>query len=264
VSSLLSRAARAGAYRRISTPELEALDDGVHTIVHDKTQGKYFSVPGSHVAALTGWNRYVPRISYRLSVVYCCSLALVAAGVSAVFFTQNELRIADLQPSAVWFVVGYTLVQVVIHECAHLAALKFFGRKADKVGFKMNFYVFPAFYVRMNQAHLLARGERVVVHSAGLFVNGVLVLIVSLVAFLIHSDLLRVANWVFCAGLMSNLTPLLNADGYKVLLTLLNDLEPKAYSKKSKIILALRLASLVVVVWYLCTLWQTVLPLITG
>ena len=70
-------------------------------------------------------------------------------------------------------VLAATLVvsNLLIHEAGHVLALRWCGRRPDKVGFKMNYWVMPAFFVRMNQVSLLPRRERLLCHSAGLFAN---------------------------------------------------------------------------------------------
>ena len=84
----------------------------------------------------------------------------------------------------VWL-VAYSLGQLAVHELAHVWALRFFGKRPDRFGFKLNYWVFPAFYVRMNDTHLLTQQEKIVVHSAGLFVNGVCgVLMIGMVGIL--------------------------------------------------------------------------------
>jgi putative peptide zinc metalloprotease protein len=148
-------------------------------------------------------------------------------------------------------------VQVFLHECGHIAALHYFGKKPDKMGFRMNFYVFPAFYVRMNQAHLLTRGERAIVHSSGLFANCMIVIIVAVITRIIDYPQLFMANWIFTGGLIANMTPLLNADGYKLLVTLLGLNEAKHINRKHPVILTLRLLSIFVILWYFWTIWLT-------
>lgn len=89
------------------------------------------------------------------------------------------LDIGQITLGALFLLMGYSTVQILLHEFAHYSVFRMMGRRPDKVGFKLNYYVFPAFYVRMNDCHLLARRDRYVVHAAGVFINA----IVTLIAF---------------------------------------------------------------------------------
>jgi putative peptide zinc metalloprotease protein len=260
-SAWYRRAIERGHYRLSESQGAEILDSGRIAVVHEKDSDRYFEVPTSRLPDTLEWRSYSPRVSHRAAVAYTAVLSCLAAVAIVVFVRQNDLAVRELDGLGIAVVVGYGLIQIGLHESAHLVALHVFGRRAERIGFKMNFYVFPAFYVRMNQAHLLSRGERLVVHSAGLLVNCFLVGTVGVVSWVCDWPLLATANWIFCAGLMSNLTPLLNADGYKVILTLSNELEARKIRNKSRLILSLRIISLGVVMWYLWTLWQTVADL---
>lgn len=115
----------------------------------------------------------------------------------------------------------YLAVSIAVHEASHVAALHIFGRSIDKIGFRMNHWVFPAFSVRMNQSLLLSRQEQVCVHAAGLLVN----LVVNAVTLACNrwswqsTALDFAASAVFIAAAW-NVVPVLNSDGYRVLLSL--------------------------------------------
>lgn len=61
----------------------------------------------------------------------------------------------------------YLLVFIVFHELGHIVCFKYFGKKIDSVGFKFN-YIFPSFFVRMNDTYLLSKKEKIIVHLGGL------------------------------------------------------------------------------------------------
>ena len=48
--------------------------------------------------------------------------------------------------------------------------MRFFGRKSGKIKFKFN-YLFPSAFVNINEAYLLTKAEKIMVHTAGIFVN---------------------------------------------------------------------------------------------
>ncbi len=147
------------------------------------------------------------------------------AGLVLVLLVLNAVLLrASVQPlDAASGVIsaGYLLVSIVLHEAAHVVALLQFGRSIDRVGFKLNHRVFPAFYVRMNQSLLLSRGEQVVVHASGALVNLSLNLAVILLnGVTIQSSALSVATSVVFIAIGWNVLPILNSDGYRVLLAL--------------------------------------------
>ena len=162
-------------YRWLQDETTEVLDDGVTAIVHDKVSDKYYATHSADVPDLTGWVPYSSRISLAAERLFIAAILAFCVGVLVYYFVGNDLDLTVLRAGGWAVLLGYTIFQVCLHECAHLAVLRLFGKKLDKCGFRMNFGIFPAFYVRMNQAHLLPRGERAIVHSAGLAVNSAVV-----------------------------------------------------------------------------------------
>lgn len=117
----------------------------------------------------------------------------------------------------------YLIFSIAIHEFAHALALRLMGRRTDRVGVKLHYWIFPAFFVRMNQSLLLSRYGKVIVHGAGLFVNlfinGVLILLNFAV---IRSAPLMGSLQFVALTLAFNATPLLKSDGYRIVLALAN------------------------------------------
>lgn len=119
--------------------------------------------------------------------------------------------------------VSYMIFNVFIHELGHIKSMNFFGRKHNKVGFKMNFYVFPSFYVQLNDIYMLSKKEKLIVHSAGIYINLFIILTIQIINTLfLKMDMLSVSYIFFSLALLWNVIPVLNSDGYKILLTILN------------------------------------------
>lgn len=144
-------------------------------------------------------------------------------------------------------VLAATLVvsNLLIHEAGHVLALRWCGRRPDKVGFKMNYWVMPAFFVRINQVSLLPRRERLLCHSAGLFANLIAVNLVVLCQEVLGlGEEGRYGTALVMIFVATNLLPLWNADGQRTLLACFDLEEVEGWSDAPKPILVLRIVSL--------------------
>lgn len=125
---------------------------------------------------------------------------------------------------AISLVVAFTVI-IGFHEAGHAFATKAFGRHVPRIG--VGWYWFgPIAFVDTSDMWLEGRWPRIAVNLAGIYVNLVLAGITSLVAWLYPDPL--VATLCFQFSLFSyllvlfNLNPLLEYDGYFVLMDLLN------------------------------------------
>lgn len=122
--------------------------------------------------------------------------------------------------------------------------LRLLGRRHDKVGFKLHYWILPAFYVRMNQSVLLSRNEKVVVHGAGIWINLTInALLILLNAWIIKSPDLNVALTLAIVTLAANALPVLNSDGYRVLLALADVNELKDWRRNPAWIVRIKVLS---------------------
>lgn len=192
---------------------------GGSTVVFDRLAGKYFRAP---VEVLPSSVREAAR-SERSLVPPWCAWAIVAT-LPALVLANFLLLPRTSHPThalGTTLAVLYLAASVVVHEFAHFIALRAFGRRPDGFGFKLNHYVFPAFYVRMNQSLLLSRPEQVVVHASGVAVNLVTNAVVLAVnAVTVRSAALDVAAQLTFIAVVWNVVPMLNSDGYRVMLAL--------------------------------------------
>ncbi|KFI02292.1 peptidase [Bacillus spizizenii] len=151
---------------------------------------------------------------------------------TATMFLLNYIHLIKLQNELttvifgweMWIIIAiYFIMNIVLHEMGHIYSLKFFGKNFDKFGFKLNFYVFPAFYVQLNETYMLSRNEKIIVHLFGLFINYFIINILEIInLFTISSEPLTMAFMLFSSTLLWNLVPILNSDGYKILLAFLS------------------------------------------
>ena len=231
-------------------PPYEVRVMGEQSIVHDQSVDRYVladtsSLPArirenlqpyrSHVGSWTAW------------AVPGALLLLVTANVLAAMWETT----GPSSPFAMLVFVPYILLSIVIHEGAHIAALRAFGRRHDKVGFRFHYVILPAFYVRMSQSHLLDRYERLVVHAAGILTN----LTINIFAYAINEFWLRSANLAMAmqfatVALVANALPFLSSDGYRVILALADIPERRRFLENPRWIRIIKVASGALVVVY--------------
>lgn len=133
---------------------------------------------------------YIPKIhgQYFFLFVFLFVFLLVGNLILLNYANVNIQSIPISDYLAYLFLVGYLLFNIFTHEMGHIKALNFMGRKHQKVGFKLNYYVFPAVYVEMNEVYLLSKTEKIVVHLAGLVVNYMIINLFQIVNILFFNS----------------------------------------------------------------------------
>jgi Zn-dependent protease len=124
--------------------------------------------------------------------------------------------------SLVW--MASLALHVLVHEAAHALTCKHFGRAVHRVGIGW-YYFAPVAFVDTSDMWAAARWPRILVGAAGPYANLVLGGIASLVALTPVASPMAMALWSF-AGIgyalaIVNMNPLLELDGYYVLMDLL-------------------------------------------
>jgi putative peptide zinc metalloprotease protein len=154
---------------------------------------------------------------------------LAAAGLVAFVLGIGELGTAlEGTKAGGWlllFWIPATLVAIVIHEAGHAFTTKHFGREVPRVG--VGWYWFgPIAYVDTSDMWLAGRRERVLVSLAGPYADLVTGGFAALVAWLVPDAVVSAALWQFALvsyiGVLANLNPLMEFDGYYVLSDLLD------------------------------------------
>lgn len=167
---------------------------------------------------------------------------------SNVYVLHLQRKVApNFNRNILLIMVLYLSINILLHELGHIYALKFFGRKIDKVGFRLNFYVFPSFYVQMNETYMLSRIDKIIVHSFGLFVNFIFINFIQLVnACFFDNYSLTLAYLFFFSTMVWNLIPILNSDGYKIMLAALSLDEFNNFTKNHWIILIFQIIGITI------------------
>ena len=209
---------------RYEDDRAEYLHAGDRTVVKDKKASRYFEVATASLPSDIRWRSVRSRLTPKWYRAYVgVAAALLTVHLSLVFVPLPAEDRSQISFEIVALAAVYTVVQAGLHEAGHVIALRFFGRKPDKISLKLNFKVLPAIYVRMNDAHMLEAREKILVHSAGLAVNGALGVAVLCTNHLwFQSEGLRTIIWIFAVGLWANTLPLLTSDGHKILLAALD------------------------------------------
>jgi putative peptide zinc metalloprotease protein len=122
------------------------------------------------------------------------------------------------------FWIPATLVALLVHEAGHAFTTKHFGREVPRVG--IGWYWFgPVAYVDTSDMWLEGRWPRIAVSLAGPYTNLVLGSLASIAAWFVPNAVLSAVLLEFALlsylGVLLNLNPLMEFDGYYVLSDLL-------------------------------------------
>jgi len=139
-------------------------------------------------------------------------------------FLQNQYSIWEVRDSAAigsFIAIIINLILTSIHEAAHLFATKYFRQKVNRGGLLL-YLGLPCFYVDTNEIWLAGRKARLAVSWAGpwstIIVSSLSTLLIVLSPEFIYNEILyKFAIWGF-VGAIINLNPLLELDGYYILI----------------------------------------------
>ena len=157
----------------------------------------------------------------------------------ALWFQQTRSpihQLVTLNGSYVLGLIALTLLQVVsisIHEAGHALAIRHFGRHVRKFGVAM-YYLFPCFYVDSTDMSLGSRRQRVIVSLAGplagLTVAAGCALVTEIAPDSLAGAIAFKASSLLIFQFVLNLLPILELDGYHVLVDALDApfLRPRA------------------------------------
>lgn len=192
-----------------------------YSVVHDVNSGKFYEAQSSHLPEqVTKTAQRKISIFSTKAALFATFSTLIMLAINITLGTQEEE--VTTSRFLVWF-VPYMVISVVLHEGAHIGMLRVCGKRIDKIGFKLNYIIFPAFYVRMNQTVLLPMADRIMVHVAGIWMNLTLNCCVYILnRLIINSNDLSYSLKFATIALAANALPILNSDGYRCLLAWAN------------------------------------------
>ncbi|MGB0383900.1 MAG: hypothetical protein ACPGWR_03670 [Ardenticatenaceae bacterium] len=177
-------------------------------------------------------DKWIERIynSFRLKYIFdpYCGIGLCIIYILAYLVYRSNTPVMKLAlielADPKWIVVGWAvwLVDAILHELAHGFACKHFGGTVYSIGIGI-YYFRPIFYCDVTDAWMFRRSQRIITHSAGIFMS---LFLGSFAVFVIgffgerSPNISAIAMLFFgISGVRSlaNLNPLLKLDGYFLL-----------------------------------------------
>lgn len=157
-------------------------------------------------------------------------MAAVALAGAIVFASKHldlpyTLSEAPGRPIFFLLLAVASVFTIIAHELGHAFTTKAFGREVFGVG--IGWYWFgPVAFVDTSDMWMAPRWPRIAVTLAGLYTNMVIAGIASLVALFVSDPNVQLGSWFFALGsyviVLVNLNPLLEYDGYYVLIDILD------------------------------------------
>ncbi len=112
-------------------------------------------------------------------------------------------------------------IHIFFHECGHALTCKHFGRSVLKGGF-LFYYGSPAFFVDTTDIWMAPKGARIVTSCAGpaadLLVGGLLMIVIALFPGIPFAAVLFQLAAMAYLGILTNLAPFIELDGYYILM----------------------------------------------
>lgn len=150
-------------------------------------------------------------------------LALLAPAI--LLFGGSLERVNSISPS--WsdlsFGAALFLIGGAFHELGHAAALRRYGQEAGEIGFGFYLGVIPVFYTDLSRAWLLTRRQRVVVNLAGIHVQLLYGLVLTVICLYWPLPWLQIGSVGIVILAAFQLLPFARCDGYWVLCDALDE-----------------------------------------
>ncbi|MEP6695140.1 MAG: cyclic nucleotide-binding domain-containing protein, partial [Chloroflexota bacterium] len=175
---------------------------------------------------------FVYRFGGRLAFTRVGGALLLLLASAGIVVWVRELGVgrhglATVGGSYVLGLLALTLLQVAsisVHEAGHALAIRHYGRRVRRLGL-MIYYLFPCAYVDATDMAMATRRQRIVVSLAGPIggatVGAVCAFVAALDGGVVGSVAFQGAS-LFTFQLALNLVPILELDGYHVLVDLLD------------------------------------------
>lgn len=226
-------------------------------IIKDKNTNSYYELSEKYCKDVP-WEKVESKVGSVFLVIWSVLLGAMFICTLYITFQFQYKQEKYIMKSFLIMMVFYSLISIIIHELSHIAAFHFLGRNFDKIGFKIN-YIFPSFYVKMNDVYMLPQNEKFIVHSAGIFINLLVNCTIFLVALEIKNRYLIAITQIFGIEVMWNVIPILDSDGYKILLTFLKKHKKKIWGQNSKLVKLLFAINIVFSAIYLYNFFISIL-----
>lgn len=164
--------------------------------------------------------RQIDSISDRLSflfskhVMWVLSAMMIVADTAFFMTTENLLTFGNrINAFTIFALVAFVVCSSLFHELGHASACKRFGLEHGGVGFGM-YINFPVLYTDVTKVWQLPRRKRIVVNIAGIYFQGMILLLLAGGFFLTGNDVLRYMILTMNFGFLLTLNPFFRFDGY--------------------------------------------------
>ena len=231
----------------------EIISDGTACMtIKDKTTGKYYEVPVNESNCKNfekiSWDIKENYHSFLLLCIYWgvfIVLTLMNIYMSVVASIIDKVLIEEFFLA----LMIYLFLFIIFHELGHLYMLHITGRKPNKIGFKFN-YIFPSFYVQINEILMLDKIQKLYIHSGGLMTSLIMNVGTYVMGCIFHINVLMAVSTYMSVTIVYNMIPLLNSDGYKILITLMNKAEKKGAKNNCLLISSIRVINILFTIAY--------------
>jgi hypothetical protein len=240
----------------------EIISDGTTCMtIKDKTTGRYYEVPVND----SNCNNF-EKISWDIKETYHSFVLLCIYWVVFIALTMMNIHmivaasIIDkvLSGKFIAALLIYLFIFIIFHELGHLYMLYISGRKANKIGFKFN-YIFPSFYVQINEIYMLDKIQKLYIHSGGLMASLIMNVGTYVMGCIFNINVLMAVSTYMSVTIVYNMIPLMNSDGYKILITFLNRAEKKDAKNNCKLISIIRVINILFTIAYTIAFFSNII-----
>jgi putative peptide zinc metalloprotease protein len=188
--------------------------------------------------SLCTWYCWLSDMDRKVAAMYRClrglyrplaqAVLLIIAGAGAIAFawpsTGSPIWSTGAMPRSLPVWLAGLALHVLVHEAAHALTCKHFGRRVNRAGIGWYFFA-PVAFVDTSDVWAAARLPRILVSAAGPYSNLILSGMAALAAHFLAPGAPKDALWGFSLTgyvlALVNLNPLLELDGYYIVMDLL-------------------------------------------
>ena len=143
------------------------------------------------------------------------------------FFIINIFISMSLQYSRIdnvrdWTIWVLLLVGVLfVHELGHVLSARRYGVNCKEIGAGL-YFIFPVLYTNLGEAWRLKKEKRIIINLSGIYFQLMFGIIIGLLAWFAHSNILSFFFFTNFTIVLLNLNPFIKFDGYWIVADLLN------------------------------------------
>lgn len=144
--------------------------------------------------------------------LFQCLCILSVISTSLYYFLIADYSLLSLRIGFAGYLFAL-MILMFVHELGHICAAGKYRLKNLKISVGV-YFIWPIFYVKLNQQVLLSREKRIVVSAGGLYFQLIFNLLCIGLNFFLHHDLILLIINLNMALFLMNLVPVLILDGY--------------------------------------------------